>query len=261
MGAKLNQLKLSQRTRYIESLKKDARFFPNFWYKVTDDLKHGESPVILIVGKPRKGKTLTAIFWSIIFKLNFTKIPLERSIWKSIDKFMEDVWKEDIVGRSLIIDEAQKDLDISAWNNKLGMALVKYNGSQAIRGNILFIILPYARWLPWVQIPAINYIINVKGNGWSTYSAHKTREDDFKGKSYKVLLEVRRIPMVPDEILDQKETWEVPIKKEILREIIDSVAKKKKRNFEELKRLKEERLERLQGIKENLMKGENQGSP
>lgn len=253
------QLKLVDRKRYIDALKKDSDFFPNFWFKIVRDLRNGESPIILVVGKPRTGKTLTAMFWSWIFKENFVKIPLEKSIWKSIDQFIGDVLKENIKQRALIIDEAQKDLDVSAWNSKLGMALVKYNGSQAIRGNILFIILPYARWLPWVQIPAINYLIMTQGNGWSTYSAHRTRPDDFKGRSYKVMLEVKKVPMVPQEILDQKDKWEIPVKEEILQEIHDGLQKKKGPSFLGRDEYAKRRLEVLELIQKQISEGQDKG--
>lgn len=240
--AAVKQLKLDGRSKYINYLRKDAFYYPNFFMKVVADLKKGMSPVVAVFGKPRTGKTLTAIFWAWILKNNFMKYPLADSIWTDVDKFIIDVDEKNIRGRALILDEAQKDLDIGAWNTLLGRALVKYNGSQAIRGNILFIIMPYARWLPWIQQPSLNYIITVSdnGNGWAAYKAFKVKADDFKGRSYAVLLENKRVPMIPQELLNQKNAWEIPAKDSILKDIRGGLHRKKGRSYEKIKSDKED---------------------
>lgn len=254
--AAVKQLKLADRNKYISHLRQDAAYYPNFHYKIERDLKRGRSPVIAVFGDPRTWKTISAIFWSWILKENFTKYPLKDSIWKDIDSFITDVSEKNIRGRALILDEAQKDLDIGAWNTMLGRALVKYNGSQAIRGNILFIIMPYARWLPWIQQPSINYIIATINDGWAVYKAHKTKVDDFSGKSYRVMLETRRIPLIPQELLDQKNEWEIPAKDDILRDIKNSIGIKKKRTSTDLIAAQKKRNEELEKIA-RLLNSEN----
>ena len=223
MGFK--QLGLGDRDKYIRHLKMDGHYFPNFYTKVYEDRMDGKSPVIGVVGSPRSGKTLTASFWAWIFDKTFVE-KFKENVWVDIDRFIQDVEKKKIKHSSLLIDEAQKDLDPAAWNSLIGRALTKYNGSQAILGNLLFIIIPYARWLPWIQQPAINYIVSVKGHGWAKYLAHKTIAEDFSGKSYKAFIEFKRIPMVPPELLKAKEEWEVPAKQDILSQLAKSVERK-----------------------------------
>lgn len=211
----------------------------NFFWKLNQELKRGKSPIVLVTGEPRTGKTELAIGWSWLIKDNFD---IKRDIFTSVDKLLEDVEKKDIWNRSLILDEAQKDLDIGAWNSKLGRALVKYNGSQAIRGNILWIIMPYARWLPWVQQPAINFKIEVYGYGWADYWHVKTKASDYAGKTYHNFLESFKMPRIPTELVKIKEAWEIPEKKDILRRInIEKSVQKKPRS----KPLNVQRMEML----------------
>lgn len=247
------QFQYKLREKYVGLLMKDGAKQTNFLWKLDQDIrKRGRSPIILVVGEPRSGKTELCIGWSWLIKGdNFV---LDRDIYTSVDKLLDAVEQEDIWGRSIILDEAQKDLDIGAWNNKLGRALVQYNGSQAIRKNILWIIMPYARWLPWIQHPAINYVVEVYGNGWADYIKLSKKARDFKGKIYETFLESFKMPRIPKELIREKDKWEIPEKKKILSRI--NLDRKGIKRRSEKKSINKERLEYLEKLRtQNIAKG------
>lgn len=122
-----------------------------------DRVKAGYSPVMLVVGAPRSGKSLTAI--DIAMKLAKTlrwKFMLEDTYFFGLEKFM-DAFKS-LRGRIIIIDEIGMDMDAHEWFSDFNKCFNYLIQTQAYKTNIYILVVPYAGYVARVHIPMIDLI-------------------------------------------------------------------------------------------------------
>lgn len=237
----IKQFKLSDREKYIKKLEKISDF-----YALVKKYMNKGSPIIGVFGYPRSGKTETSMTWAWLFKGDGFN-PRE-NLYSGVKKLMLDILEKNLWNRALVYDESEKDLDIGAWNSRLNRVLNKYTATQAYRKNLLFIIMPFARLVPWIHIPYFNFAIECLGNGWANYYALKSKPADFKGKLYMMHIETLKLPRAPKEFVEIKEEWEHQAKKDILKELVNDTMTKRERR----RRFEEERIEILKKLKEKL---------
>lgn len=129
---------------------------------IAERFKNGYSPVVLVVGKMRCGKTTKAFLllqwlsW-LIYKKEWD--------WKNntiitIDQFIEklDSGKDEF----LLIDEVQRMFAKKDWYKEESRIFDKILTSQAYKHSIIFLVLPRASALGSDHIFNVDYVIYVK---------------------------------------------------------------------------------------------------
>lgn len=184
---------------------------------IRGQMKKGYSPIILIVGRQRTGKTTLAL--RIAYELEGERLDVENQIFFDVEHFIKAIDK--YTQKVLILDEAGVELDPFLAMNKKNRAYSHIIQSQAYKSNCILVCLPYASEWAKTHRKHISAVIHVKSRGYySLYSAWSWHPDlNFTKIRMQHIESVRGVPLPPASIYNVYKTkYEKVIKQEIIQQ-------------------------------------------
>ena len=163
---------------------------------IRKEIRKGFSPIILIVGRQRTGKTATAM--RLAYDIDNTWHP--SLMTSKIEEFLH--LYNDHSKKILILDEASISLDPYEHMTITQRVYRHVIDTQAYKQNTIFIVLPFARGIGRTARDYVNMIINVKARGFYVAKAVFSQHDDlsFKPPYTWILEECHGVPLPPDHI-------------------------------------------------------------
>jgi len=192
---------------------------------IRNQLKKGYSPIILIVGKQRVGKTALAL--RLAFELN-PKFDIEKEMFFEIEKFASCIHKCD--NKVLLLDEAGITLDPYEHMSVTQRVYNHIIQTQAYKKNVIFLILPFASEIGKTHRKHVSGIIEVIWRGgYKFYSASCWHSDlSYKPPRLTLIEQISGVPLPPKHIWENYiEFGQKVYKEQILNLQIDILAKKK----------------------------------
>lgn len=180
---------------------------------IRNQRKKGYAPIVLFVGRQRVGKTSMAMRFA--YELD-KKWSLDLMTFK-IEDFVKiyDKHKRKII----ILDEASVPLDPYEHQSITQRVYKHVIDTQAYLGNIVFLVLPFAKGIGKQHRDHVNIIVHVKARGFYTAKAVLSRHDDlsFQTPFSWIIEEVGDVPLPPPHIFDRyKNEFQEHYKKTIL---------------------------------------------
>lgn len=190
---------------------------------VKNRIRKGFSPIILIVGKQRIGKTCLGLRLSYEIDRNFD---CDKQLFFEVRQFAKSVRKYD--NKVLLLDEAGIELDSYRYSDARQRCFSHIVQSQAYKQNTLFIVLPHSSDLAKCHRKYVDALIVVMGRG--TYTMYKPsvpywdmNDIDFRTKKIEIVIDV---PLPPDHIFNAyKNKFEKQVKEGIIDAEIDRLDK------------------------------------
>lgn len=198
---------------------------------IRNQLKRGYSPSILVVGRPRGGKSLTAI--ELAFKIAKSmrwKFNIDNSYYFGILKFLEEF--KTLRSRIIVIDEIGVDLDAHEWFSCFNLAYNHLIQTQAIKNICYILVVPYASYVAKVHVPLIDIVgEKISRNRISFYKLTPNwaefRPSKFIWRFY--VETIKDIPLPPDKILKNWKRIERINKKELEERILNKLKMSRER--------------------------------
>ena len=216
----------------LEKSVKDFAFINRVRDSVIDLWNEGLNPIILIVGKSRRGKSTTA---SIITeqlktilgdKINFEP---DKHIKSEVQGFLEAIMQNQ--NSILINEESENELYSANWNTLESQLFHKVLVSQGKQHNIYILILHRFNDLNKNNRLKVDWLITMAKKGFGYCQKIENKANDIKDEIK--LSAVRRYPIIKyDKEMINKELWEKwenvvnPIKDKMAQESIDRLQKK-----------------------------------
>lgn len=169
---------------------------------IRKEKKKGYAPIILFVGRQRAGKTALAIRFAWELDPNWSLKYMTFKIEDFVDIY--DKHKNKII----ILDEASVSLDPYEHMTISQRVYRHIIDTQAYLGNIVFLVLPFAKGIGKMHRDHVNAMVYVKGRGYYVSKAVLSRHDDltFKPPYTMILEECWGTPLPP------KHLWETYLK-------------------------------------------------
>lgn len=125
---------------YLANINPDCKFI----VYLLDQLHKGYSPIILVCGRQRAGKSCFALMIAIIIHYIYYKkdYPIEEFVYYDAFKFIKKTIS--VSKKIVIIDEATKDLNKAEWFSLINQVVSKIIETQAYLSNIYIIVIPHA---------------------------------------------------------------------------------------------------------------------
>ncbi len=188
---------------------------------VRNRIRRGFSPIVLVVGEQRIGKTCMALKLASMIDKNFS---VEKQMFFDIISFARAVDK--YKKRVLIVDEAGIELDTYRFSDIRQRCFSHIVQSQAYKQNTLFIVLPHSSDLAKCHRKYVKALLVVSGHG--TYIFYRPfvpywdmNEIEFKSRKIEYIYDV---PLPPDYLYNAyKDKFEKQIKQDILEKEIDKL--------------------------------------
>jgi len=181
----------------------------------------GFSPIILICGEQRLGKTMLAFLmaWQLIKE----KFEVDKHYFTSVNEFALAFDKYN--NKVLIYDEVGQELDPFRAMDKLNRAFSHIVQTQAFKTNILFVVLPFAIDFTKGHRKYVKAVIEVRKRGvYKAYSTYTWAANLNESKIRLMHLETMyNVPMPPQHIVDyykskkEKQTKDEIMQKELVK--------------------------------------------
>lgn len=186
-------------------------------------IKRGFSPVILIVGKQRMGKTFTALTWAYAVDKNFNP---EKQMFFDILSFAKAMQKYN--NKVLILDEAGIELDTYRYSDMRQRAFSHIVQSQAYKQNTLLLVLPHASDMAKCHRKYVDALAVIYARGCAIVYKPVIRywdmnDIDIKSRKMEIISE---IPLPPSWLINEyKSRYEKQIKQGIMDSELDRLDK------------------------------------
>jgi len=206
-----------------------VEFIKNKW-------RHEKSPIVLVVGHRRVGKTSFAL--RLAFELN-PKFDIENDMYVDIEKFLIDIEKFD--NSVKVLDEVGASLDPHEHFNKIQRVYSHITQTQGYKNNILILCLPFASEFGKEHRKHINFLIKVFDRGCyeSFFVLSDPADLSLKPPPLFMIERVTGYPLPPKNIWEKyKATKEKQQKEAILRREIQRL---------QIQNIEKERMERVRG--------------
>lgn len=171
---KLEGMRLkNNHTRYRSAAQQIPYGNPVILNHIRNQIKKGYSPIILVVGQQRSGKTALAL--RLAYEIN-NDFNTQTDMFFKIEDFAQAISEN--THKVFILDEAGIELDPyehMAIHQRVYSHIIQ---TQAYKNNVIFIVLPFASEIGKRHCKHVNAILEVFGRGcFKTYSAHSWRSD------------------------------------------------------------------------------------
>lgn len=204
---------------------------PIFLKWIMSQINAGYSPLVLIVGRQRVGKTALALYWAwLIGQLRGHPFNIKTDMFFSVLDFATMTKQES--NKTWVIDEAGVSLDPHGHAMLDQRVYSKIVQTQAYKSNVVFLVLPFARGIGKEHRDYVDVILSVTSRG--TYKM----EYIYKNYSqlnfrpfFKELFEMRYgIPLPPGHVWDEyKNNKQDEYKTTILNEQLEMLKTKMER--------------------------------
>lgn len=178
-------------------------------------LKTGFSPIILVVGRQRTGKTSLAL--RLAYELEGKDFDVEKQMFFDIPSFIRAIDK--YTKKVIILDEAGVELDPWKAMDNRNRAYSHIIQTQAYKNNVIFICLPFASEFGKTHRKHVQAVIHcTKRGSYNLYSAWSWHPDlNFTKIRMTTVENVRKVSMPPEEIYNvYKNKYEKQMKKQIM---------------------------------------------
>ena len=190
-------------------------------------MERGYSPIILICGKQRSGKSFIAL-WVAYRILKFYKKKLEpkNNVFFDPLKAMEDL--ENAEKEPFIIDEAGALLGAREWWSKFNIAFDKVIQTQAYKCNCYIFVLPFATDLDKIFRKHVDFQILMRKRGYFSVFEFIKKYGEMKkdSRAYKRILKeniVVRKKLLPEELWKEYEGMVMGLKEVIRQREVDKI--------------------------------------
>lgn len=203
-------------TEYIHKLKKPGR---NTGYlktnlhilgKIIKSMKRGFSPIVLVVGGQRMGKSFVAIWLADILSHFFHNKPfdiLNNTYYDPVES-MKRIGQVD--REPILIDEAGTYLNKTEWYNRVVKAMDRIIQTQGFKSNCYIFVSPFGSDIAKTFRKHFDYMLFVRLKGIVVVKAIPKKFDAFDDKPIKPYrleqIKIRK-GAVPKEIWDEYETF------------------------------------------------------
>lgn len=207
-----------------------------FFQDIVGQIKKGFSVVILIVGRPRTGKTWLALTIASLLDPYFIEHP---NMYFNIFDFTKDMVagiKKDYTfpRKVFLIDEVGRDLDYRAYSSIFNKTFNYVLQTQQIVNKIFILVLPHAKLLAKAHHYFLDYVLKTGKRG--SFLTYKINTDyaDLEGKTiYRQKLERLSGFILPHpKVIDWFKNFEVARKQEIGEDILKLMENKNKKQIE-----------------------------
>ncbi len=163
-------IKIMQKTEYREVIKFGNKTIDTnliFLIKIFKRIKKGYSPLLLIVGKQRVGKSFIAVYISYIFMEMLSKEfnPKDISKFTFYDPIESIRRLNEKEKEPVIIDEAGSILTKREWYKKSHIALDKIIQTQGYKSNLYLFVSPFAIDIDKTFQKHFDFLIRVDDRG------------------------------------------------------------------------------------------------
>lgn len=232
----------------MRNMKGNVRIYQavsNFEYQLYKKIKNGFSPIIMICGEQRIGKSAYALhicnnFSQFMYEEDFN---FKKYSFYDTERVIEEM--ENMNKRVILIDEGGESLDYLDWYERIAKAMRSMINTQAFRGNLYVIINPFVVEILKNIRKHFNFKCHVVDRGyvkiWKYVKKHHAEKQD--KASYPVFLDYMRFKLsdIPSGMYEDYKAFS-EAEKEIIREKRQIEIKQKKRKP---KLTVEERLEKI----------------
>jgi len=112
---------------------------------IIKEKKNGYGIVILICGRQRSGKSMSALAIAESLKLkNISKFHIETNLMVLVEDLVKRHLEKESFNQTYILDESETKLNAQEFWNDFNLAFEKIISSQMYKGNIYIVILPMA---------------------------------------------------------------------------------------------------------------------
>ncbi len=161
--------------------------------------KNEFSPVVLVVGRQRMGKTTTAL--TLGYEMEGDEFDPRGQLVNSVKEFGH-AWKR-YNNKVIVYDEVGQELDPFRAMNNLNRVFSHIVQTQAYKRNVLFVILPHATDVVKGHRKYVNAVVHIVGRGsYKLYAVYSWHADMNDSKLRMTLIEhVTKVPLPPKHIL------------------------------------------------------------
>jgi hypothetical protein len=188
---------------------------------VRSRIRMGFSPIVLIVGKQRQGKTCMALRMAYEIDPNFD---VKKQMFfdvityaKAVDKYKRKI---------LILDEAGIELDTYRFSDVRQRCFSHLIQSQAYKQNTLFIVLPHASDLAKCHRKHVDSLMVIPFRGSYIFYSPRVAYYDMNEINFMVkkIEHILQVPLPPSHLFNEYKTqYEKQIKQDILEKEIDKL--------------------------------------
>lgn len=171
---------MADKKKYVEPPPAYGSLTMNY---IVKHLRRGYSPCLLIVGRPRGGKSETAI--EIARKIAAYmkwEFDIKKSYYFGLEKFMEEY--RQLTSRIVIIDEVSIDLDAHQWFSNFNLCFNWLQQTQAIKNIFYILVCPFAAYLARKHMPLIDLIGEKKNRRAITFWKISPNWAAYQGSKY-----------------------------------------------------------------------------
>lgn len=205
-----------------------------FLISTIDQVKKDYSPIILIVGKQRRGKSNMGLAIADKLMHHFHNRSFEPKKNLFFDPLELIIRMEEATQEPLIIDEAGVGLNAQEFYSHLNIAMNKIIQTQAYRNNVYILILPMAVNLAKIHRRFINFRLNMVARGVARVHKYIVRYEDFGEKKMKnpfIFLEHFTHPFFQGQVWDEYTEMAKEKKDEVLRDVKDNLIAMRQKNL------------------------------
>lgn len=162
----------------------------HFMAHLVKDLRAGFSPIILVVGRQRSGKSFVTVMvcWWLSEVFNFM-LTIKDILYYEPDKAVEDL-NEAARYKPRVLDEAAINLHRRDWQKKSHAAFSKVIISQGVRNFPFFLVTPFKADIDTSLLRHCDYMIHVIRRGkFMTFKFIKHHDRDDGKDNHKLFLD------------------------------------------------------------------------
>lgn len=148
---------------------------------VLNSMKKGFSPIIMIVGKQRMGKSTFAVWLGNKIVHFFHNKPFDPTRNTFYDPLKVVRGLEQIQKEALVVDEAANVINAKEWYSKMSIALEKIIATQGYLSNCYIIVSPFSSDIAKAFRKHFDYLVFVRRRGVAVVKEIPKKYDDLKG--------------------------------------------------------------------------------
>lgn len=207
----------------FESLIKTHRYWkwndkkPYYWNYLKKRMLFGFNPILVIVGKPRMGKTWVGLDIALELDKDFSS---ETSYYISLKDFIMDLAK--LQGRVIIIDDPGSKLSTFQWSSIWNQAFSFILQTQGYKNNCFILIVPHIKYVIKAHRYMVDLMAEVFARGCAKFNIIRTNWGEMRPNRDMYRMNVESVigfPRPPLKILKRAVEKEIIGKKEIYRDI------------------------------------------
>ena len=154
----------------------------HFHYQLYKKVQNGYSPIIMICGEQRIGKSAYALSIANLFSQFMYEEDFDYKKYSFYDTERAIEEMGNMIKRVILIDEGGESMDYLEWYDKMAKAMRSMINTQAFRGNVYIIISPFVVEILKNIRRHVNFKAHVVSRGhikvWKYVKRHQAEKQD-----------------------------------------------------------------------------------